>query len=99
MGVNVSKSVYDKTMSKITLRKGYYYSKERTNELLKSNGQSEVWVVPIMLLDYPVLLDYPEVKGSKGTFAIGDYGVARKEIQEAINDTTKSTVGIYWIFF
>ena len=92
-----SKSVDDINMSELTLRKGYYYSKQRTNELLKTSGQSEgeVWVIPVMLLDYPVLLDYPEVKGSKATFTIGDYGLARKEIQEAINDTTKSTVGIY----
>ena len=95
MGVHISKSVDDISTSKLTLRKGYYYSKQRTNDLLKTNGESEVWVVPVMLLEYPVLLDYPEVKGSKGTFTIGDYGLARKEIQEAINDTTKSTVGIY----
>ena len=82
-------------MSKLTIRKGYYYSKQRTTQLLKTNGQSEVWFVPIMLLDYPVLLDYPEVKGSKGTFTVGDFGLARKEIHEAINDTTKSTVRIY----
>ena len=95
MGVHISKSGHDKNMPKLTLRKGYYYSKQRTSDLLKSDGQSVVWVVPIMLLDYPVLLDYPEVKGSKGTFTIGDYGLARKEIQEAMKDTTKSTVGIY----
>ena len=127
MGVNVSKSccfhscgktkVSDQKISKVTLRKGYYYSKQRTDILLKSNGQSEVWYVPIMLLDYPALMDNPEVKGcishlmglllgryskrkhsSKGTFAIGDYGLARKEIQDVINDITKSTVGIYSIF-
>ena len=86
-------------MSKITLRTGYYYSKQRANELLKTTDQSEVWVVPIILLDYPALLNYPEVKGSKGTFTIGDYGLAGNKIQEAINDTTKSTVGIYCIFF
>ena len=70
MGVHISKSGHDKNTSKITLRKGYYYSKQRTNELLKTSDQSEgeVWVIPVMLLDYPVLLDYPEVKGSKGIF-------------------------------
>ena len=50
---------------------------------------------PYSFLDYPALLDYPEVKNiALGSCTSGDYGLARKEIQEALHDTTESTVGI-----
>ena len=63
---------------------------------LKIDDELKVWIVPITLLDYPALLDYPEVKNkATGSISFGDYGPARKEIQEAMNDFTFSTVGIF----
>jgi len=54
--------------------------------------ESKVWIVPILLLDYPALLDYPEVKNiALGSCTSGDYGLARKEIQKALHDITEST--------
>jgi hypothetical protein len=83
-------------MSKKAWKTGYYYSKQSSHELLMIDEESKVWIVPIHLLDYPALLDYPEVKNTAlGSFTFGDYGLARKEIQEALHDTTESTVGIY----
>ena len=82
-------------MSQKAWKTGYYYSKQSTNELLMIDEESKVWIVPILLLDYPALLDYPEVKNiALGSCTSGDYGFARKEIQEALHDTTESTVGI-----
>ena len=82
-------------MSQKAWKTGYYYSKQCTNELLMIDEESKVWIVPILLLDYPALLDYPEVKNiALGSCTFGNYGLARKEIQEALNDTTESTVGI-----
>ena len=77
------------------LKKGYYYSKQETSELLMIDEESKVWIVPIILLDYPALLEYPEVKNSAtGSFSFGDFGLAKKEIQEALQDKTQSTVRI-----
>ena len=82
-----------KSDSKVPLKKGYYYSKQATNELMKIDDDFKVWILPLMILDFPVLLDYPEVKHiGTGSFDFGDYGHARKEIQEALNDSTLSTV-------
>ena len=79
------------------LKPGYYYSKEATNELWKVDEEFKIWIVPIILLDYPVLLDYPEVKSiATGSLTYGDYGLARKEIQDALKDTTSSKVGIFY---
>ena len=88
---NISKDI-----SAHPLKPGYYYSKESTNELWKVDEEFKIWIVPIILLDYPVLLDYPEVKSiATGSLTYGDYGLARKEIQDALNDATLSTVGIF----
>ena len=82
-------------MSQKAWKTGYYYSKQSSHELLMIDEESKVWIVPIHLLDYPALLDYPEVKNTAlGSCTFGDYGLARKEIQEALHDTTESTVGI-----
>ena len=82
-------------MSGNPLKKGYYYSKENTHRLLKVDDKSKVWIIPIFLLDYPALLDYPEVKSSATvTFAYGDFGLAREEIQKVLNDSTSGTVSI-----
>ncbi len=81
-------------MSEIKLKKGYYYSKENTDELWIIDEQSKVWIVPITLLEYPALLDYPEVKNvGSGSIAYGDYGPAHKELQQSLNDLKLSTVG------
>ena len=78
------------------LKPGYYYSKESTHELMKIDEESKIWIVPTLLLDYPVLLDYPEVKNTAtGSFTYGDYGPARKEIQDILKDSASSTVGIF----
>ena len=87
-------------MSQKAWKTGYYYSKQCTNELLMIDEESKVWIVPILLLDYPALLDYPEVKKiALGSCTSGDYGLARKEIQKALHDTTESTVEIYLFKF
>ena len=79
------------------LLKGFYYSKESTHELLKIDEDFTVWILPVTLLDYPALLDYPEVKlKATGSISFGDYGLARKEIQDALKDTTSSKVGIFY---
>ena len=85
-------------MSVSSLRPGYYFSKEATNELIKINEDSKVWIVPIFHLDFPVLLDYPEVNNiARGSVAYGDYGLARKEIQDALKDRNQSTVRTFLV--
>ena len=86
-------------MSVNPLKKGYYYSRENTHRLLKVDDKSKVWIIPIFLLDYPVLLDYPEVKSSvTASFAYGDFGIAREEIQKVLNDSTSGSVSIISLF-
>ena len=87
------------TSDKNPLLKGFYYSKESTHELLKIDEDFTVWILPVTLLDYPALLDYPEVKlKATGTISFGDYGLARKEILEALKDLSLSTVGTAMFF-
>lgn len=84
----------NKRSDKNPLLKGFYYSKESTHELLMIDEDFKVWILPVTLLDYPALLDYPEVKlKATGSISFGDYGLARKEILEALNDSSLSTVG------
>ena len=83
-------------MSANSLKPGYYFSKEATHELLKIDEDSKAWIVPICHLDFPVLLDSPEINNmARGSIAYGDYGLARKEIQDALKDTNQNTVRIF----
>ena len=84
-------------MAANSLKPGYYFSREGTHELLKIDEESKAWIVPIYHLDHPGLLAYPEVNNiARGSIAYGDYGTARKEIQEALKDKSYSTVSFFF---